>query len=104
VEVLGGAPGEIRVGEGIGAATFARASLRRAIVSPEGIASKHRNPKPTKPIAPIELTAPTELTGPIKLTAPIELTGPIKLTAPIELTGPIKPTSRRLLTDRPSDR
>ena len=74
MEILGGEPGEIRVGEGIGAATFARASLRRAIVSPEGIASKHRNPKPTKPIAPIELT------------------------------GPIKPTSRRLLPDRPSDR
>ncbi len=48
-EILVAAPGEIRIGEGIGAATFARANLRRAIVSPVGIASEHRSPNPAKP-------------------------------------------------------
>ena len=52
VEILGEAPGEIRAGNESGAATVARANLRRAhekIVNPEGIASEHRSPNEPKP-------------------------------------------------------
>ena len=53
VEILGEAPGEIRVASETGVATAARANLRgvrEKIVSPVGIASEHRDPKPSRPI------------------------------------------------------
>ena len=53
VEILGEAPGEIRVGNGSAAVAVARANLRRThekIVNPEGIAIGHRSPAPAKPI------------------------------------------------------
>jgi hypothetical protein len=74
VEILGEAPGEIRVGNGSAAVAVARANLRRAhekIVNPEGIASEHQSPKPAGATKP---------------------------------TKPSKPTELRLLLDRPSDR
>jgi hypothetical protein len=83
VEILGEAPGEIRAGDGSGAATVAGANLRRVlekIVNPEGIASEHRGPNPTDPTGPVDPTGPT---------SPTELTSPTKL---------------RPLLDRPSDR
>jgi hypothetical protein len=58
VEIPVEAPGEIRAGEGIGAATAARANLRRGpekIVNPEGIAIEQRSPKPAKQVKPIKL-------------------------------------------------
>jgi hypothetical protein len=64
VEILEEVAGEIRVGNASEAATVAGASLRRAhgkIVSPVGIASEHRSPKPAKPTRPAELTKPTRL-------------------------------------------
>jgi hypothetical protein len=66
-EIPGAALGEIRVGEEIGAATIALANPRRvhektvSPVSPVGIASEHRSPKPAKPTRPAELTKPTRL-------------------------------------------
>ena len=77
VEILGEAPGEIRAGDGSGAAMVAGANLLRVlekIVNPEGIASEHRGPNPTDP---------TERTEP---------------------TSPTSPTKLRPLLDRPSDR
>jgi len=57
VEIPGEAPGErageTRIGNGIGAATVVGVSLRRThekIVSPVGIASEHRDPRPGRPI------------------------------------------------------
>jgi hypothetical protein len=55
-EVPGEIPGETRIGNGIGAATVVGASLRRthekivSPVSPVGIASEHRDPRPSRPI------------------------------------------------------
>jgi hypothetical protein len=52
VEILGEAPGGIRIGNGREAATVARANLRQThekIVNPEGIAIGHRSPAPAKP-------------------------------------------------------
>ena len=92
VEILGEAPGEIRVGNGSGAATVARANHRRAhgkIVNPEGIASEHQSPKPAGTTKP---TGATKLTG---ATKPTEATKP---------TGTTKPTKLRPLLDRLSDR
>lgn len=53
VAIPGEARVETRIGNGIGAAMVAGENLRRVhekIVSPEGIASEHRSPKPTRAI------------------------------------------------------
>jgi hypothetical protein len=55
-EAPGETPGETRIGNGIGVATVVGASLRRTHerivnpVSPVGIASEHRGPRPGRPI------------------------------------------------------
>jgi hypothetical protein len=77
VEILGEAPGEIRVGNGSGAVIVAGATLRRThekIVSPVRIANEHQGPKPGRP------------------------------TKAAKAAKGAKPTKLRLLPDRPSDR
>ena len=106
-EAPGEVLGEIRVGEGIGAATIAGANLRRArekIVNPVGIAREHRSPKPTKPTEPIEPTKANDLSKAIDPTKAIERTKAIDPTKVIERTDPIERTKRCPPPERPSDR
>jgi hypothetical protein len=94
VEDLGEVLAEIRVGEGIAAATIARANLRRAhekIASPEGTAREHGSPKSTEQTRPTERIKPTEQA---------RLTERIKPTVQTRSTERIKPTR---LQDRPPD-
>jgi hypothetical protein len=86
VEILGEAPAEIRVGEGIADATTVRANLRRArerIVSPEGTANAPQCPTPTRAT---ELSRPSGLTGATELNRPSGLTRATELSRPSDLT------------------
>jgi hypothetical protein len=70
VETLGEVPGEIRVGNGSGAAMVAGANLRRVhekIVNSEGIANEHQSTKPAGTTEPAGMTKATGTTEPARL-------------------------------------
>jgi hypothetical protein len=101
VEILGEAPAEIRVGEGIADATTVRAKLLRArerIESPEGTSNAPQGPTPTRAT---ELSRPSGLTGATELNRPSDLTKATELNPSTDLT---KAARLLRLLDRLPDR